>query len=159
MTRSVRLASYLVSAIALVYPTPISAQTRGAISDQEALIQLEREWNDAFYRRDLQFLDRVLADEFVATYEDGSRGNKARELELTEAFNQQVDSSVQDEFSVKVYGDAAVVWFTLHLVGPRQGQPVEITFRYVDVFVWRDLRWQCVSSQSTKVPESKGAPQ
>ena len=28
---------------------------------------------------------------------------------------------------------------------------LRLTLRYVDVFVWRDNRWQCVSSQSTKV--------
>ena len=65
----------------------------------------------------------VLADEFIATYEDGSQGDKAKEISLTRDFNQQVDSAEQDEFRVKLYGDTAVVWFSLHLIGPRQGQP------------------------------------
>jgi hypothetical protein len=47
------------------------------------------------------------------------------------------------------------VWFTLNLVGVRQGQRAEVTLRYTDVFVLRDGRWQCVSSQSTRVnPEA-----
>jgi hypothetical protein len=28
---------------------------------------------------------------------------------------------------------------------------VELTFQYIDVFVYRDGRWQCVASQSTRV--------
>ena len=52
---------------------------------------------------------------------------------------------------VKLYGDTAVVWFTLHLLGPKQGQQVAVDLRYVDVFVWRANRWQCVSSHSTKM--------
>ena len=117
----------------------------------QSLIQLERSWNEAFYRKDVAFLERVLADEFIATYEDGSQGDKVKEIALTKAFNQQVDSARQDDFVVKLYGDTAVVWFTLHLLGPKQGQQIAVDLRYVDVFVWRANRWQCVSSHSTKV--------
>ena len=52
---------------------------------------------------------------------------------------------------MKVYGDTAVVWFSQHLIGPSQGRRLSVTYRYVDVFVMRAGRWQCVASQSTKV--------
>ena len=120
-------------------------------SDQQILIELERGWNEAFYRKDVTFIEDLLADEFMATYDDGSRGDKARELALTAEFNQQVESAVQDDFTVRVYRDTAVVWFTLRLVGIRQGQRADVTFRYTDVWVLRDGRWQCVSTHSTKV--------
>ncbi|HEY5617065.1 MAG TPA: nuclear transport factor 2 family protein [Vicinamibacterales bacterium] len=125
-------------------------------SDQEILIKLEQGWNDAFYRRDVAFIETLLADEFIATYDDGSRGDKAKELALAAEFNQQVESAVQDEFTVKVYRDTAVVWFTLRLVGNRQGQRSELTLRYTDVWVLRDARWQCVSTQSTRVNQPRG---
>ena len=135
----------------------ITALTAGGTADSsdranpQSLIQLEGSWNEAFYRKDVSFLERVLADEFIATYEDGSQGNRAKEIALTKEFNQQVDSARQDDFVVKLYGDTAVVWFTLHLLGPKQGQQIAVDLRYVDVFVWRANRWQCVSSHSTKV--------
>jgi len=97
------------------------------------------------------FIESVLAEEFVSTYGDGTRGDRAKELKLAAEFNQQIDSSTLDEFTVKVYGDTAVVWFTQHMVGPSKGQRLEVTYRYIDVFVMRDGRWQCVASQSTKV--------
>jgi ketosteroid isomerase-like protein len=129
----------------------LPAQSQPAKSDQEILIQLERDWDAAFHRKDVRFIETVLADEFVVTYADGTRGDRAKELALAAEFNQQVDSSVLDEFIVKIYGDTAVVWFSQHLVGPKNGRPTSLTFRYVDVFVIRDGRWQCVASQSTKV--------
>jgi ketosteroid isomerase-like protein len=131
--------------------TVSASQRRPVQSDQEILAELERAWNAAFYRKDLAVIANILADEFIATYDDGSRGDKARELALASEFNQQVESSTQDEFTIKVYQDTAVVWFTLHLVGIRQGQRAEVNFRYTDVFVLRDGRWQCVSSQSTRL--------
>ena len=131
--------------------TASASQDQSVRSDQQTLIELEQEWNAAFYRKDVHFIENILADEFVATYDDGSRGDRAKELALVAEFNQQVDSSTLDGFTVKVYGDTAVVWFSLHLVGPSQGRQLELTLQYVDVFVWRAGRWQCVSTQSTKV--------
>jgi len=131
--------------------TVSGSQDRPVRSDQQILIQLEKDWDAAFLRKDLPFIENVLADEFIATYGDGSRGDKAKELALAAEFNQQIDSSTLDEFTVKVYGDTAVVWFSRHLVGPSQGRRLELTYRYIDVFVWRAGRWQCVASQSAKV--------
>jgi ketosteroid isomerase-like protein len=133
--------------------TASSSQDRRGWSDQQVLMQIERDWDAAFLRNDVAVVENFLADEFIATYDDGSRGDKARELKLVADFNQQVDSSKLDDFTVKVFGDTAVVWFTRHLVGPSKGRRLEVTFRYLDVFVWRGGRWQCVASQSTKLAE------
>ena len=138
----------LGAALEAAEPAP---QQRKAPSDQEVLIDLEQRWNMAFYRRDAAFIATILADDFAATYDDGSRGDKAKELALASSFAQQVESAVQDEFTVKEYGDAAVVRFTLHLAGTRQGQRAETLLRYTDVWIIRDGRWQCVSSHSTQV--------
>ena len=119
--------------------------------DPQALIQLEHAWNEAFYNKDISFIEQILAEEFIATYEDGTQGDKAKELALIKEFNQRVESANQDDFLVRLYGDTAIVWFTLHLTGPRQGQTVQVDLRYVDVFVWRRNRWQCVSSHSTRI--------
>ena len=131
--------------------TTTRAQTGPVRSDQQILIQLEQDWDAAFRRKDLRFIETILADEFVATYSDGSRGDRAKELALAAEFNLQIDSSTLDEFIVKIYGDTAVVWMSQHLVGPSNGSQLKVTFHYVDVFVMREGRWQCVASQSTRV--------
>lgn len=137
---------------ATAFAAPAFASQEAPVkSDQQILVELEQGWNEAFYRKDVAFIEELLADEFIATYDDGSRGDKARELELVTEFNQQVESALQDDFTVKVYRDTAVVWFTLRLVGIRQGQRAEMTLRYTDVWVQRDGRWRCVSTQSTRV--------
>lgn len=128
-----------------------ASQTTPVESDQDILIRLERGWNDAFYRKDVAFIERLLAEEFIATYDDGTQGDKAKELALAVQFNQAVESATQDDFIVKVYRDTAVVWFTLKIVGIRQGQKSELNLRYTDVWVVRDGRWQCVSTQSTRI--------
>jgi len=119
-------------------------------SDQDILIQLEHDWDAAFHRHDQAFIDRILADEFIVTYDNGVRGDRDLELKLA-LIDENVESSSMDEFIVKEFSNTAVVWFTLHLVGPINGVRTDNAYRFTDVFVLRDGRWQCVSSQSTKV--------
>lgn len=133
-------------------PVAASAGQRAMVqSDQQVLIALERSWNEAFYRKDIPVIEKLLAEEFTVTYDDGSRGDKAKELALAEAFDQQVESAIPDDFTVKVYGDTAVVFFTLRVAGIKQGQRATLNLSYTDVWVMRAGRWQCVSSQSTRV--------
>ncbi len=140
-----RMLAAVCLAVAATAPAP-SAQ-----SPREALIEFERGWNDAFYRQDVDFIEGLLADEFIATYDDGSRGDKARELELVASFNQQVVSAVQEDFTIEFFENTAVVRFTLRIVGIRQGREAEIQLSYTDVWVLRDGRWQCVSTHSTRI--------
>ena len=142
------LCGLIIAALAI---GPSAASAQRVKSDQDTLIELEQMWDAAFHNHDPKFIQTLLADEFVVTYGDGSRGDKAKELSLALDFSQQVDSSELDEFIVKVYGNTAVVWFTQHLVGPVKGKPVAVSYRYVDVWVNREGKWKCVASQSTRV--------
>ena len=146
--QTLALASLLVILCAL----PAAAQQAPPVrSDQDILIQLERDWDKAFHTHDVATIEKILADEFIVTYDDGERADRKKELELAASFDEHVDSSAMDDFIVKEYGNTAVVWFTLHLVGPINGKPVELAFKFTDVFVLRAGRWQAVSSQSTRV--------
>src|SRR5262245_33999943 len=137
--------------LVLVAASTASAAAQRVESDQQALIKLERDWNDAFYKKDVAFIESLLGPECTANYDDGSRGDKAKELALTKEFNQQVESAVQDEFTVKVFGETALVFFTLKLVGIKQGQRSELALSYTDVWVLRGGTWLCVSTQSTRL--------
>lgn len=137
--------------LALVSAGTVLAQDTRGQSDQQILMDLEKRWDAAFLKNDVEFVKNVLADEFMAIYDDGSKGDRARELQLVADFNQRIDSSTLDDFNIKVFGDTAVVGFTRTLVGPSKGQRLEYVLRYLDVFVMRSGRWQCVVSQSTKI--------
>ena len=144
-------------AVLLIVPTVVAAQQSAPVrSDQDILIQLEHDWDAAFHRHDAAFIDRILADEFVVTYDNGVRADRTVELMLAKTANENIESSTLDEFIVKEFGNTAVVWFTLHLVGPIKGQRVQNDYRFTDVFVLRDGRWQCVSSQSTRIDRNPG---
>src|SRR5215208_3387461 len=119
-------------ALVLVTVAGVSAQ-RPVLSTQQILEQLERDWVEAVQRNDVEFVNSILAPEFVSTFDDGSRGDRVKELQLVKGFNQQVDKWTVEELTVKVFNNTAVVWFTHRMTGPVQGKPVEIVTRYMDV--------------------------
>ncbi len=141
----------VVGVVAVLLAMGAAANAQEVKSDQQVLIETEQLWDAAFHRGDAKFIETLLADEFIATYGDGSRGDKAKELSLAKDQSQQVDSSRLDEFIVKTFGNTAVVWFTQILVGPVNGKPTEVRYRYVDVWVNRGGRWLAVASQSTRL--------
>jgi ketosteroid isomerase-like protein len=137
--------------VCLVFCCSTAAGAQRVKSDQETLMQLERDWDRAMRTNDVKFVESILADEFIATYDSGARADKKKELEHVANFNQQIDASSVDDFTIQIHGDTAVVWFTLRLIGPMQGKPVELALRYLDVWVLRGGKWLCVASQSTRV--------
>ena len=76
MTWRIPTSAVLASALALT--TAAAAQNRPVRSDQQILIQLEQDWDAAFRAKDIAFLENILADEFVATYGDGSLGEQGQ---------------------------------------------------------------------------------
>lgn len=143
--------SKTVFVVAALLAFAAGAHAQDVKSDQQVLIELEQQWDSAFHRGDAKFIETLLADEFIATYGDGARGDRAKELSLAGDQRQQVDSSRLDEFIVKTFGNTAVVWFTQILVGPVNGKPTEVRYRYIDVWVNRGGRWLAVASQSTRL--------
>jgi ketosteroid isomerase-like protein len=142
----------LTAGFVLLAAIPAFAQSSPPVrSDQDILIQLEHDWDAAFHRHDAAFIDRILAEEFIVTYDNGVRADRKLELQLATSLDENIESSTMDEFIVKEFSNVAVVWFTLHLIGPINGQRVQNDYRFTDVFVLRDGRWQCVSSQSTRI--------
>lgn len=94
----------VVILIVLPAATVSGSQSAAGRSNQEILIQLERDWDQAFHQKDIAFIEKVVADEFIATYDDGARGDRDQELENAATFNKRIDSATLDEFTVKEYG-------------------------------------------------------
>jgi ketosteroid isomerase-like protein len=157
----VKRSGHLAQAVltcALVAVAAATASAQSVKSDQQTLEDLERQWDVAFRNGNVTFIDSILDKDFIATYDDGTRADRAKELELAKGPSQQIDDSDLDDFTIRINGNTAVVWFTLHLLGPIQGKPVRIDYRYMDVWVFRDGQWKCIATQSTRIAAPREAP-
>ncbi|HET9528419.1 MAG TPA: nuclear transport factor 2 family protein [Pyrinomonadaceae bacterium] len=121
--------------------------------------KIERDWSAAAKAKDVDTIRRILADDIVLTYPDGSTGTKADEVQLVETG--AITSDSWDMFDTKVTVlDADAAFITGRAVikngklkDPKSQQTIDITgeYRFLDVFAKRNGRWQAVASHVTKV--------
>jgi ketosteroid isomerase-like protein len=116
-------------------------------------MQLERDWGDAVTKRDLVALDRILGDDHSVITKDGSMLTKAQELaKHGESADELFDF---EPMKVRVFGDTAVVTGGHREKSQYQGRDTSGHYRWMDVFVKRNGRWQAVASELTRVEEGK----
>lgn len=106
------------------------------------LTGIEHEWTVANINADKTKLAWILADDYVGTAGDGRTQGKAEYLKTIER-----DSSIEkwefEDLKVVLRGDRATLNGRIRL----QVAGDEAVYRFVDKFVWRDGRWQAVSSE------------
>ena len=118
--------------------------------DEKALLQLERDWSEAFVKKDVAAFDRILATEFQANW-PAFIGNKKQFLGLVKGGTAKAASSANSEMKAFVLGDMGIVHGLATEQSSVAGKDTSGQYRYTDVFVKRDGRWQCVTAYSTKV--------
>jgi len=119
-------------------------------SVEQALLQVERDWEQASVKHDQGALERVLAPEFVSTDSDGLMQTRA-EMARRHPADLEVLAFSHDDYKVHVFGDAAVVTGRASMTAAQNGRRFSTQERFTDVFVRRDGRWQAVSSHSSRV--------
>jgi ketosteroid isomerase-like protein len=134
---------------------PAFAYAQKQPSDRDRAIENElralvRAWDEAYVKRDTTTLDRLLADEF--TFVGGP--NKARYLASFKPGDFQVESAVSTDIRVEVYGDVALLTGLDTITGKNKGQTLVTKWLYLDVWVKRKGKWQCVKTYSNPAPKS-----
>jgi ketosteroid isomerase-like protein len=146
-------------------PTP-PAETLNVASIEAELTKMEKDWAAAFKSKDVEAVRRILADDLVITYPDGTSGTKNEEVQLTETGAITADSWETLEPKVKVL-DADAAFITGRSVvkngkfnDPKSKQAIDISgeYRFLNVYARRNGKWQVVASQATRIqtpPQTK----
>jgi ketosteroid isomerase-like protein len=122
--------------------------------DEQRLRQLDREWNEAYPGRDIEALERILADDWTAIDGAGLLISKRQLLERAGSAPHPFDWHEFDEFRLRVFGDSAVVTGRLSAGGRGEGGDFSFRQRYTRVYVKREDVWQAVATQVTVVSET-----
>jgi ketosteroid isomerase-like protein len=125
------------------------------MSEEEHVLKLDNEWNEAYPRRDVSALDHIIADDWVCIDGAGLVIGKRQLLARVESSVAFLDPHKFDEITLRMFGDTAIV--TGRLSGTRRDN--DGTFyleqRYTRVYVKRNERWQSVATQVTVVKEER----
>ena len=143
----------LVIVVVALNLSPLRSNRTVSGSDEQQLEQLLRQWDEAYARRDPEALAPLLAPNFVFTSSTGQLTTRAMYLSASlKSPDIAVETPVNSE-DVKIHidGDMAVVTSMGAQRGQRFDRDPKVRFRYTDVWVKRNGRWQALASQSTRV--------
>src|SRR5580765_961888 len=114
----------LAAAAALIAP---SAAFAGPHEDRATVSALDTRYQDAVKRGDAETMGRILADEFIVVFGDGTPHTRQELLDAAQSGKIRYDQQDEDAGTqtVRVWGDTAVVTARLWLKGVNDGKPFE----------------------------------
>jgi ketosteroid isomerase-like protein len=121
------------------------------MSEEDQILNLDREWNEAYPRLDGAALDRIIADDWVCIDGTGLVITKSELLRRVASSTSFLDPYKFDEIALHMFEETAIV------IGRLSGQMRDsdgvhdVKQRYMRVYVKRNDRWQAVATQVTKI--------
>lgn len=146
---------FAIAAALAVQPVGVPAAAADpAIAE---IVQLERQWGEAFVKRDFDFIERIVAPEYrlVGADDQGNPDITSRGRWMTNARAFTHHAFTVETVDVNRAGDTAVasargVW----TVSMRPGTPARaLRFFVTDTWVRRDGRWQVIHRYSHRLGE------
>ena len=114
--------------------------------EEDKITQIEYELVEAFLRRDIKTLDRILADEFIITDPHGPSFTKEQYLADLARERVSFKSLVIDEIEVRVIEGTAVVTGKATADGRSLDGAYKGQYSFLDVYLKKSSGWQAILS-------------
>lgn len=109
----------------------------------QELIAIAHEWDRAMVSNDADLIGRYMTDDWVIVGSDGRSGDRDSFLALIAAGVLSHNEMTSADFTVRLYGDAAVVTSRGISAGQYQGHPFREYEMSSNLFVRQDGTWKC----------------
>ena len=147
----------LLSFALLTYPAfsaqHVAMHPRGSADPAEGtireIVDMERQAREASIRRDAEFSQRTLAEDYVAITPLGQVTTKQDTLSARKSGQLRYETINVSDMVVRLYGDTAVVTARADVKGHQLGEDFSGPYRYTRVWVRKGGHWQAVSYQAT----------
>lgn len=113
------------------------------------IIEMERQAKEASLRRDADFSQKTLADDYVAITPLGQVTTKQDTVSARKSGQLRYETINVTDMVIRVYGDTAVVTARAEVKGHQLGEDFSGPYRYTRVWVRHTGHWQAVSYQAT----------
>ena len=137
-----------------------------AAAIQAEVIKVERDWFKAGETYDVEMIKRIVADDAVLVYPDGTSGTKADEVQIaeTKAITGSGWEMLEPKVTVLSADSAFITGRSMIKTGtykaPEMKKGINISgeYRFLDVYARRNGTWQVIASQATKVTAPPAPP-
>lgn len=121
---------------------------------EEELRAVERAWLDAYEQNDVDAMRRIVADDFIITYESGQQLNRAQTIaSLNPARGDDPNTRMfTEDDTVRFFGEtvAVITGMFVHEVTDAEGNVRRSESLYTDTYMVLDGRWQVIASHLSK---------
>jgi uncharacterized protein (TIGR02246 family) len=129
-----------------------NGKNAGQKGDEQSVRQLINDLAAALERNDAAALDRIYAEDYVVTNENGETTDKAARLAAIKSGALKFESVKFSEINARVYGDAAVVRFRgASKVQSAGAQPLGGDLRVTTTLVKTKGQWRVVAAHVTRI--------
>jgi outer membrane receptor protein involved in Fe transport len=118
---------------------------------EQTIMNIEQELTNALLKSDASVFDRYFADNFIFTDPGGSLAYKTQMIASMKAGDFKFESSKIDSMKVQVYGNTAVANYRTTDKGKIKDFDVSGQYRWTDVFIKLNDRWQVVAGHGTPI--------
>lgn len=139
-----RIALTVVTIVLCTLVSPAYPNRDRATDVEQELRKLVQTWDEAFVKKDTETINRLLADEFE--FVGGTK--KADYLASIKTRKDNILSAVSTDIRVQLYDNIAIVTGVDTIIIKDVGQDLLTKWLYMDVWVKRGGRWQCVKTYS-----------
>jgi hypothetical protein len=122
------------------------------LSTEASLLDAAQRLAQAEAKGDIPALEALLASDYQGYDPSGRPQDRAGVLRsYAEGGGVKVASLLQSDLRVRVLGEAGLVAGINVMVGQQGHEHFDLRLRFLDVYAWRDGRWQLVASQDTRL--------
>jgi hypothetical protein len=123
-----------------------------AVTSDGSLLDAARRLADAERRGDVGALEVLIGADYTGYDPAGRHQDRALVLRAYGDGGVRVNTLGQTELSARVVGEVGLVTGVSEFQGHQGDEPFDFRLRFLDVYAWRDGRWQLVASQDTRLP-------
>ncbi|MEO5858495.1 MAG: nuclear transport factor 2 family protein [Pyrinomonadaceae bacterium] len=121
---------------------------------EQEVIKASEAYTEALRKRDKAGFERLLADDYMFTSEDGKTRNRSEDIAHMTAGDTTFESVGTADRKVRVIGNSAAVETGIWKAkGTNKGKAFDETGRYTTTWAWRSGRWQIVSDHTSLITQ------
>lgn len=120
---------------------------------EQSLIKLKHDIGQAYVQRDLPALERLYADDYLVTDDNGATTNKTQEIERLKSGNAVYESTSYEDVKVRVYDNVAIVAGRGTVKGHGKNGAFHKQYFSTNVFVNQNGKWRAVAAHISGVKD------
>ncbi len=137
----------------LVTFTLLSHAAKSADETAKMIMGFDKEWTNAYVKKDIKRLESLMADEFVTTDPSGTTYLNGKEQNIGPVKSGELvyESFDLEKVDVRVHGDTAIAVGRFTMKGKSKGEPFSGKFAYTEAWAKKNGKWQAVAEHITEI--------